>query len=240
MNGKQDTSPDNSIRVCSKEQAAEARNTLYCSHYSDVTRLVDTHPEGCAATVNLLAHYVSLALNTVVSRQFRRDVPLATQRAARIIKLTQDGRSDMFAHSTIKFSAPPDLWQCLLQSTLVERIYLFKHLGMGNNGDCCLTTTKLAESFCADKFFADRENAIEFANRECGLWNTTYKDELPPALVNTSNKDACLLMPYLLPIDGNDRRHALDDGSIRACLEFFAGKGYHHNEVQWRPLGFLS
>ena len=32
---------------------------------------------------------------------------------------------------------------------------------------------------------------------------------------------------------------ALQDGSIRRCLEEFAAQNYHHNEVLWRHLGYF-
>mmetsp|Transcript_22022 Transcript_22022/g.37438 ORF Transcript_22022/g.37438 Transcript_22022/m.37438 type:complete len:142 (-) Transcript_22022:319-744(-) len=123
-------------------------------------------------------------------------------------------------------------------------MYLFKHLGTGRNGDCCLATTENKKLFCAVTFFAEKSSALDCATNECNLWNDIYGEQLPKALVvglppttvdSKDDEDACLCMPYLIPIDTKtDRLEALKNDSIRNALKEFASKNYHHNEVFWR------
>lgn len=84
------------------------------------------------------------------------------------------------------------------------------------------------------------------AETEGEMWNDIYDGKLPKEArvvrlsPNSTEVDACLCMPYLIPIDRKQRKKALDDGSIRTCLQDFASRGYHHREVQWRHLGFFG
>lgn len=218
---------------------------LYCSGYADCEK-----DGGWVPTVKLLTHLVRLAVKTVDPDRFCREIELGTNLPARVIKLSDN--SDVFAHSTVKFDKKPDLWACLLRKKDVGEILLFKNLGLGANGDCCLATTRCRNWFCAVKFFAERDSALECATKEQLRWNTIY-NELPQSRVvtfptttvsengdNTDKTDACLCMPYLIPIDDDEaRQNALNDGSIRDCLVEFAAKGYLHNEVKWRHLGLF-
>ena len=218
--------------------------SLYCSGYSSVI-----HENGSVnwePTIKLLAHFLMLALNSVDPHQFCHEIPINKKLPARIIHLSKE--SSVFAHTTIEFDSKPDLGKCLLSSSAISKILLFKHLGMGANGDCCLATTQTKKkSFCAVKFFADRKSALDCAKEECSFWTLIY-DELPKARVVklpptddvTGNKDVCLCMPYLIPIDAKERSEALGNGSIKKCLQDFARKGYHHMEVLWRHLGVFG
>ena len=218
---------------------------LYCSDYSDA-EAEDPMPKrgNWERTLKLLTHFVWLAVNSVDPRQFRREVVLKTNIPARIIQMSGES---MLAHTTIKFDTEPELWKCLLASNKVKNIYLFKHLGMGVNGDCCLATTESKQSFCAVKFFADRKSALQDALNECERWNSINVElpksrvvSLPPASEygDEITQDACLCMPYLEAIVSKaDRTNALKRGYIKACLERFAAKGFLHEEVRWRHLG---
>ena len=236
------SSPNNAVtfgRPTHEPDAVEGQR-LYCSSYADVPA------QGWGPTIKLLNHFVELTLSTVGSRHFERNIPLNKSLPARQISIDE---SDMFAHSTVTFKEEPDLWKCLLSNETVKNIFLFKHLGIGANGDCCLATTETGTSFCAVKFFAEVTSASDCAKEEEDRWNTIYKGELPatkvlqfPRVDGLEGSDACLLMPYLNPIDDgedNARQTALDNGSVQDCLQLFASKGYHHNEVRWRHLGFF-
>lgn len=249
-----DSSPGNKIEFVENSsnlmtqvfnRLSGSENILYCSGYSNVEN--DMKPgAGCwMPTLKLLTHFVRLALNTVDPRCFCREVKLNTRLPVRVID--PNDHSDMFAHTTITFNKVPNLWKCLLGVQQLPRIHLFKHLGMGANGDCCLAATNSKNpSFCAVKFFAERHTALECAQKEEFCWHAIY-ETLPKARVvplpPTSNQDkiqedACLCMPYLVPIDDHEeRKKALTDGSVKGCLQDFAAKGYHHNEVRWRHLG---
>jgi len=252
-------SPDNAVRFVTKTSRLTtfakgavgilSKNTrsLYCSNYSDVFNDSPSANVNWEPSLKLLTHFVKLAINSVDPRQFCREILINRNLPARIIELSNE--STMFAHSTIRFDSSPDLERCLLYKSTLNEILLFKHLGMGTNGDCCLATTKeKKKSFCAVKFFADRKSALDLAKAECSLWKSIYR-KLPEARVvqlpptddydNTGQQDACLCMPYLIPIDASERQEALKNGSICECLEGFATKNYHHNEVLWRHLGFF-
>ena len=249
------TSPDNEVKFVGKQPQLKKTigrimsltppPSLYCSNYSSV--VADSEEVNWEPTLKLLTRFVNLAFNSVNARKFHREIPLNTPLSARIIRLREP--CDLFAHQKITFTGKPSLRECLLEKKNVAEILLFKHLGMGRNGDCCLATTRDLKSFCAVKFFADRAAAQENAQSECDLWNSIY-DGLPRARTvklprlggkgESANPDYCLCMPYLVPIDGDKRTEALGNGSIDACLNSFRTKNYLHNEVLWRHLGFFG
>merc|ERR1711862_447934 len=85
------------------------------------------------------------------------------------------------------------------------------------------------------------------AETEKKNWHAIYT-ELPKAMVvklpqiddSSKGQDACLCMPYLIPIESQKRQTEDIRVLIKTCLKEFAKRQYHHNEVKWRHLGFFG
>ena len=222
-----------------RSQTKKIERIIYCSDYSNVEK-----DKSWENSINVLAHFLKLAEGSIRSGEFSYEIPLKTPLPARKMRL--DG-AEMFANATIKFEKEPDLKNCLLSDeSEVENIFLFKHLGMGQNGDCCLATTESGHSFCAVKFFSDRKVASQSAEAEVQKWHAIYT-KLPKAKVvrlphidQSGETDFCLCMPYLIPIESKERHTEDSRALIKTCLEDFAKSGYHHNEVKWHHLGFFG
>ena len=251
-------SPDNKIEFDDGAQFSQEADTdetrkLYCSHYTDVIKEGGNGDDAdWNRTVKMFTHFLCLGFNSVDPHLFTRKIKLNETLPARGMKISHEGndlvyKSEQFAHTSIRFDKQPNVHRCLLSNNAVNTVKLLKHLGLGVNGDCCLGTTIRGESFCAVKFFADRNNAYENAKKEQSAWNTIYDCELPKVLLvklppveaNTQTWDACICMPYLVPVDSTaDRQAALDSGMIEDRLKAFAVKNYHHNEAGvWRHWG---
>jgi hypothetical protein len=145
--------------------------------------------------------------------------------------------SQVFAFATIKLHRVS--WDVFNEK--LKELYVIRHLGMGDYGNCCLAVSFDGGSCCAVKFFHRfaLETSPEIAMDECANWNKVYEkiDNFPKCRVINAAEAKCLVMPYLHPIPKEKRLKLIEDGSIEKALHDFCNSGFLHLDIKWRHIG---
>ena len=115
------------------------------------------------------------------------------------------------------------------------KIHVIRHLGMGDKGNVCLGASDKGSSCCAIKFYHEKNEQEESAEKEAKNWKAVYENDLKelPYVLRVAGGN-CLVMPYFHPIQPQERAELLKQNVIRKSLLHFAESGFLHNDVKWR------
>jgi hypothetical protein len=193
--------------------------------------------------IKLIATFIRLACRPL---REKKSMPKMSKMACRALDLNVNSAKGSGGDMRCSFEKMSwetiDLASCVNFKTDKE-IFLFRHLGGGANGGCCLALTKNGGQCCAVKFFLDQDgpSRLKLAQNELVNWNAVYghDTQLPKCHVgNLPNSDGYLCMPYLRPISKSERQTCINNGKVKDALNRFAVSGYKHNDVCWRHLGW--
>jgi hypothetical protein len=141
-----------------------------------------------------------------------------------------------FPFSSVRLTEKIEFWK---YNPRLVYVYVIRPLGSGEHGSACLAISKSGKSCCVVKFFHDLGHSEKLANNELENWNLVYgqQNDLPMSRVRKYPHGFCLIMPYLPPVNKQDRILWLRNGKIQTALKNFASTGCTHGDVRWRHFG---